>query len=284
MSDVPVIDRVLKYANMQRNYYDPRAARDPEDVVGSYEYHENVPYETFLLFKHGDIRKPIFDDFSNRSAFDICCGEGRMVRRMKSFFPQVDGGDLSIEMLKAAQERTPDSNFYLTSGFDCGKALSNNYDFVYCTISLQHICVYSTRDKIIQDVCRILKPGGKATFQFLFSKFYPFFQVGGIIPVQGADYFAQVWRLDSQHAKWMDEKADALSTNSGCDVVIGTDELSLVKSYFEQYFTHVEFWFHDISIGRGNPRVLSLTHPNSHLDDSYIGTHFIFIHLDGLKG
>ena len=272
-------ETITKYVEMQRSQYDNLAVKSPEMVVGWYDYHENVPYETQLLFEYGDVRKPIFDDFSKLKAFDIGCGEGRMIRRMQSFFGQVDGADISSEMVRTAQSRTPGSNIYVATGMNAGEAPSNHYDFAYCTISLQHICVHATRDAIINDIVRILAPSGKATFQFLFSKYYPLLPTTQ--PVVLGDQGVQLFRVDGHHAKWLDNKTDALSTNSGCDVVIGTGDLEIVRQNFLQKFQNVQMWFYDISLGRGNPRVLPDTHPNSHINDNYWGTHFVFFHCTG---
>jgi hypothetical protein len=70
----------VDYINMQKNYYD-MSDLPPDKIVGSYAYHEDFPYETQLLYINGDIRKPLFASLKERKAFDIACGEGRMIRR-----------------------------------------------------------------------------------------------------------------------------------------------------------------------------------------------------------
>ena len=273
MPDVTLRSRLEQYAAMQKGYYESEGGLSPKGVVGSYDYHENYPYETFLLFEYGAIRRPIYPNFATLRAFDIACGEGRMVRRMSKFFDKVDGADISSSMVEEARAQTPGSEFWVTNGLNAGDAPSDSYDFAFCTISLQHICVFSTRDLIHKDVFRILKPGAKATFQMMFSKNYPFVPTSP--PVAAGGMGMQPYRIDSHHARWYDDKTEA----------IGTDELDAVKAYFLQFFRRVEFWFADISIGRswdGEPRILPETHPNSHGANDYLGTHFIFIHCDGL--
>lgn len=272
------------YSQMQKAFYKGLSHR-PDIVVGHYDYHENVPYETHLLHVFGDLRRPIFHDFHTKRAFDICCGEGRMVRRLQKIFTQVDGADISEEMIAYARQRTQGSEFWVTSGQDCGEAPSSAYDFVYCTISLQHICVFEIRDRIMKDIMRILKPEGKITFQYLFSKDFPFIQTNGFveIPQLGQDIAVKPYQKNQQHAGWMDNLTQALGTNSACDVIFGENDIGLIREYFSQYFHEVQIWFHDISIGRGGfgrPRTLDENHPNSHKDNLYHGTHFAFIHLD----
>jgi SAM-dependent methyltransferase len=284
--DSSVANDVQRYADMQRSFYERAGQRDPEgSVVGHYDYHEHFPYETNLLFLYGDVRRPIFDDFNNRTAFDIGCGEGRMVRRMRNFFRKVDGADISQAMIDLAEDHTPGSDFWVTDGISAGAAPSSFYDFCFCTISLQHICLFETRDLILKDICRILKPDGKITLQYIFSKNYPALPVAPIQQV-APGLATQVYKLDQHNARWFDNKAGAQSTNGGCDVVIGPGDLHAVHDYFSQYFETVDFWFHDASIGRGGlgqPRTLPEVHPNSHTSDESHVTHFIFIHCSGKK-
>ncbi|MEJ0027957.1 MAG: class I SAM-dependent methyltransferase [Rhizomicrobium sp.] len=282
----PADDELLRYAGMQKSYYQNAGLKNPESwVVGHYDYHENVPYETNLLFLYGDIRHPVFEDFGSRRAFDIACGEGRMVRRMQNVFGKVDGADISSVMIDLAEDRTPGSDFWVTDGLSAGAAPSGAYDFVYCTISLQHICVFETRDMILKDICRILKPDGKITLQYAFSKNYPALPTGPVQQVSPG-VATQVFKIDRHHAQWFDNKTEAQSTNGGCDVVIGPDDLPAVQAYFNRYFESVDFWFYDVSVGRGGfgqPRILPPVHPNSHISDECHVTHFVFIHCSGKK-
>jgi SAM-dependent methyltransferase len=203
---------------------------------------------------------------------------------MSKLFSQVDGADISADMIQHARQRTPGSQFWVTSGADAGDAPTGAYDFVYCTISLQHICVFTVRDRITRDLKRILKPDGKMTLQYLYSNRYPLVPVDQPMERDGA--WVQTWRPDTRHARWEDDKTAARSTNSSCDVVIGQDEIPKVRAYFQRYFEEVEFWFWDISIARQEPKsanwedtdLLSRYHPNSVLDTRYWGTHYIFIH------
>lgn len=277
---------VLGARRLWTDCYEYAAKNNPESwVVGHYDYHEHVPYETNLLFQYGDLRRPIFENFQNRTAFDIACGEGRMVRRMQKLFRKVDGADISQVMVDLAEDRTPGSEFWVTNGVSTGDAPTAFYDFAFCTISMQHICVFETRDLILKDICRILKPDGKITLQYGFSRNYPALP---ITPVQEVSpgVATQIFKIDQQHSRWFDNKTAAQATNGGCDVVIGPGELHAVHSYFSQYFETVDFWFYDISIGRGGlgqPRLLPAVHPNSHISDDFHLTHLMFIHCSGKK-
>ena len=57
------------YILMQQEHYnDP--GRTPEGIVGNYEWHEEFPYETFLLYRNGDIRKPVFESTADKVALE----------------------------------------------------------------------------------------------------------------------------------------------------------------------------------------------------------------------
>lgn len=104
------------YIQMQKQAYEnPEVS--PEDIVGQYEWHEEYPYETFLLYKNGDIRKPIFENTKDKAALDFACGPGRMVKRMMKVFQKVDGCDISSRLIQEAKERVPEADFYVPNGF-----------------------------------------------------------------------------------------------------------------------------------------------------------------------
>ena len=126
-------DYLKQYASMQKLFYDETPA-SVEEIVGNYDYHENFPYETHLLHRYGDIRKPVLQDPARARGFEIGCGEGRMIRRLARLLRQVDGADISEKMVSAARARTPGSEIFVSSGTDCGAAPSSSYDFAYCAI------------------------------------------------------------------------------------------------------------------------------------------------------
>jgi SAM-dependent methyltransferase len=279
-------NRLSRYAEMQKAFYD-KGRHGVEEIVGNYDFHENFPYETHLLHLYGDIRRPVLADPDQARGFDIGCGEGRMIRRMARLLAKCDGADISEKMVAAARKRTPGAEIFLTSGTNCGEAESNAYDFAFCSISLHHICVYDTRASIIADIVRILKPGACATFQFFFSKYYPYCRTAA--PPANESFLTDIHHVDRLQARWFENRWDACATNSACDVAFGTQDIPAVVADFGRWFEQVDLWFHDISIGRpesrgaGRERVLPEIHPNCHGWDDAWFTHMAFFHLRGPK-
>ena len=48
----------LDYIQMQKSHYEDSKVGSAA-IVGNYHWHEQYPYETFLLYKYGDIRLPV---------------------------------------------------------------------------------------------------------------------------------------------------------------------------------------------------------------------------------
>jgi len=279
------LETLQRYTRMQKDFYDG-GDHDEEEIVGNYDFHENFPYETNILHRFGDIRRPVLQNPGEALGFDVGCGEGRMIRRMSRVLGRVDGADISEKMVTAARARCPsESKVYLTEGANCGDAPSDTYDIAYNTISLHHICVYDVRASIIQDITRILKPTGCATLQFFFSKYYPYCRT---VPVtKNEAYLYDLHHRDALQADWFENRWDAQGTNSQCDAAFGTDHIPAVVDDFKKWFSEVDVWFHDVSIGRPDPRantaprILDESHPNAHGIDFAWFTHMAFFHLRG---
>ena len=136
---------------MQKGVYENSGVKS-ESIVGFYDWHEEFPYETQLLYQYGDLRKPVFEDFHDKIALDFACGPGRMIPRMSKLFQRVDGADISERLINEARRKNPGSNFFCTNGDDLGNTPKSNYDFVYSTIALQHIAVREIRLNILQQI------------------------------------------------------------------------------------------------------------------------------------
>lgn len=149
------------YLKMQNDYYEGQAARwslDYKDpVVSWYDEHQSwADYDT-QLFRGFDTKGKI--------ALDYGCGPGRSMVRYKDRFERVDGVDIAAGNLEKAKvnlqaEGIPIPKLYKNNGKDLEGIPSNYYDVVFSVICLQHICSHSIRFSIMNDIYRVLRPGG----------------------------------------------------------------------------------------------------------------------------
>ncbi|MCX8130433.1 MAG: methyltransferase domain-containing protein [Clostridia bacterium] len=260
------------YINMQKSLYEDTNIPSKQ-IVGHYEWHEMVPYETFLLYKNGDIRQPIINETHDKTALDFGCGPGRMVKRMEKYFKRVDGVDISERLIKEARQNCPAGNFYVSKGDDLGDAPVNTYDFVYSTITMQHIAVRSIRLNILKCIREVLNDKGVVNIQMAFSKDFPYNSTN--VHDISKDKKVFVKTLDNTHASWFEDRTDASATNSGCDVGIGPADVPLVVGDFYKYFKNIKIWFYDYTLLEIKPE--SITH-RVYSRDYYWATHYIFIY------
>lgn len=230
------------YIQMQRTHYEDTAIPS-SDIVGQYNWHEKFPYETFLLYKYGDIRYPIFSSYENKKALDFGCGPGRMIKRMSHFFQQVDGCDISSRLLKEAKVNAPNSNFFLTNGNDLGNVPKNFYDFIYCTISMQHIASHTIRMKIIEKMYESLKENGCINLQMAYNPSFPYVYKLSQNIINDKQIITKV-RLNQ--ADYLSDDFNAAQTNGGHDVGIGKKDLEILKRDLEKYFSNVCYWFANV--------------------------------------
>lgn len=220
------------YIHMQKRYYE-NPEIESKRIVGNFEWHEQYPYETFLLYKFGDIRTPVLNDFGGKRALDFGCGPGRMIKRMRKYFAQVDGCDISERLLAEAKENNPESKFFLAKGNNLGDVPDDSYDFVYCTISMQHIASHSIRMEIIKHMKRTLRPGGAITLQMAYHPEFP----DGSQFKTGGKYTLSRYLSDDFWAK---------QTNGRHDVGVGKDDLPQLRTDFETLFADVAIWFSNV--------------------------------------
>lgn len=210
---------------MQRRFYDNPMVDIEKHIIGYPEHNFRIPYETYILYKSGDIRFPVLDmNLKDIDALDYGCGPGRMVRRMSRFLGTVDGVDISPRLIRLAKESSPTfSSFYVTHGDGIPKEVNINdkYHLIYSTLCLQHIPVRSLRKKIIDSCYDYLHPGGTLVVQAVFS-------------------FTE--EIPEQHRGWLAEYEDAPATNSAHDVYITRNSLNDVSKDFSNFKTF-DFWW-----------------------------------------
>jgi SAM-dependent methyltransferase len=98
-----------------------------------------------------------------RSALEIGCGPGRLMRPMSRHFGEIHGVDISDEMIRLANDQlkdVPHARAHLTPDSSLSMFADGSFDFVYSYIVFQHI---PSRDVVLNylgESGRVLKPGG----------------------------------------------------------------------------------------------------------------------------
>lgn len=100
-------------------------------------------------------------------ALDFGCGLGRLTQGLGGHFQEAVGLDISDGMVAQARklaEQLPQCSFRVNTDPDLKQLESASFDFVYTSITLQHIePVYSRA--YLREFLRVLRPGGVLVFQ-----------------------------------------------------------------------------------------------------------------------
>lgn len=219
------VDPNNRYTGMQAGLYESAAsqwnlnARDY--VVGSFEAHNNHPGYAHLFEGF---------DTKNMIALDFGCGPGRNLVKYANDFKQLDGCDIAQENLRKAivwceHNSVVSPALFKVNGISLDTVPDEAYDLVFSTITFQHIAVHEIRYAIMEDMLRVLRPGGWISIQMGY----------GPVKHDAVDYEANYY--------------DAGTTNGNMDVrVISPDQLEddLKKMGFQNFGSVVD------EVGPGN--------------------------------
>jgi ubiquinone/menaquinone biosynthesis C-methylase UbiE len=103
-----------------------------------------------------------------RRGLEVGCGPGRLLRPMSRNFGEIQGVDVSDEMIRLAQERfhgAASIQLHATNGRDLSPLPSDYFDFVYSYAVFQHIPSHEVVLSYFAEMRRVLKDGGIARFQ-----------------------------------------------------------------------------------------------------------------------
>jgi SAM-dependent methyltransferase len=219
-----MVDKDNPYTNMQRKYY--------ESGVATHLRHNKFPHYWDILL--GDLKDS--GKWKGKNALDFGCGAGRNVINMATLceWDNVDGCDISAknieltrDLINAADVFAPQHGGYVVDGISLrGVDEPNNvpldfYDFIMSTITLQHICVYDIRFKILEGMYACLREGGLLSIQMGFK---------------------------GRHIGYYENNYDAKDTNSKCDVIVSDPKQiveDLEKIGFKEIHTSVTASDHD---------------------------------------
>lgn len=107
-------------------------------------------------------------EYGTHHALDFGCGVGRLTQALADYFMQVDGVDISWEMINLAERYSKFGqdvvHYYTNSRPNLSLFESGRYDLVYTMIVLQHMPPTFQRE-YVREFFRVLKPGGVAMFE-----------------------------------------------------------------------------------------------------------------------
>jgi len=104
---------------------------------------------------------------ARQRALDFGCGVGRLTRALREHFAECHGVDISSSMLEMAQRLNPSCEFRQASSLE---SFPSNYaDLIYSSLVLQHQPDPESARRIIDDMLRVLAPGGLLVFQIPLS-------------------------------------------------------------------------------------------------------------------
>ena len=104
-----------------------------------------------------------------RTALEIGCGPGRLMKPLSRHFTEIHGVDVSDEMIRLARERLrdiPHAHVHVTNGASLAKFPAESFHFVYSYAVFQHIPSRGIVVEYMHEIRRVLKPDGIFHGQF----------------------------------------------------------------------------------------------------------------------
>ena len=150
---------VLTVPQFRYNRWDPKEffANGEREIADVMSYLDQLP----LKVNRGE-------------ALDFGCGVGRLTQALADHFETVSGVDIAESMVEKAREwnRHGDRVQYRANSVDNLRIFpDSSFDFVYSSITLQHIPPSANRH-YVAEFMRVLKPNGVALFQVPNGKEY----------------------------------------------------------------------------------------------------------------
>ncbi|MEH2275979.1 MAG: methyltransferase domain-containing protein [Nostoc sp.] len=113
---------------------------------------------------------------SETQVLDLCCGSGQTTQFLVKFLQNVTGLDASPKSLQRARQNVPEA-FYVEAFAEKMPFADNLFDVVHTSVALHEMQPQQLR-KIINEVYRVLKPGGVFTLVDFHAPTNPIFWPG----------------------------------------------------------------------------------------------------------
>jgi ubiquinone/menaquinone biosynthesis C-methylase UbiE len=164
----------VNLTEMMRRDWEERARRDAFHYIASWK--DNWNEESFFASGESDYQRlvePILAQLgvtpAGSAMAELGCGAGRMTRAFARRFQSVTAIDISEEMQARAKDflrELANVRWVLSDGVELTNVGTSSVEFVFSYLVLQH---YPSSELIagsIEEMMRILRPGGAFLFQF----------------------------------------------------------------------------------------------------------------------
>src|ERR1700722_8780105 len=150
-------------AREDAGYYVAFGRRDQDDA----EFYATATEMVGSL--ESELRRVPLSSRGSWRALEIGCGPGRLMRPLSRHFVEIDGVDVSNEMIPIARERLinlPNAHPHHTDGASLSLFPDETFEFVYSYAVFQHIPSREVVVQYLRETHRVLKTGGLARLQF----------------------------------------------------------------------------------------------------------------------
>src|SRR5271163_4853887 len=150
-------------AKEDAGYYVAFGRRDQDDA----EFYATATEMVTSL--ESELRRVPLSERGGWRALEIGCGPGRLMRPMARHFVEIDGVDVSDEMIGIAKKRLndlPNAHPHHTDGATLSLFPDDTFEFVYSYAVFQHIPSREVVVQYLRETHRVMKTGGLARLQF----------------------------------------------------------------------------------------------------------------------
>jgi SAM-dependent methyltransferase len=164
----------LSQTTRMRRDWDDRARKNAFHYIASWR--REWDRESFLSSGEEDFARLVSPILircglptTGEAMLELGCGAGRMTHSFAGRFKHVSAVDISSEMLRQARRTCSNRSnilWLLSSGADLACVKSGSFDFVFSYLVLQHLPAEALTRRYIEEMLRVLRPGGAFLFQF----------------------------------------------------------------------------------------------------------------------
>jgi len=150
-------------AREDAGYYVAFGRRDQDDA----EFYATATEMVTSL--ESELRRVPLSERGGWRALEIGCGPGRLMRPMSRHFLEIDGVDVSDEMIAIARQRLsdlPNAHAHHNDGASLSLFPDETFDFIYSYAVFQHIPRREVVLQYLRETHRVMKTGGLARLQF----------------------------------------------------------------------------------------------------------------------